>query len=66
MTLFLLIDDITYEGFRFFLSNGNTLCLNRKYTKMPTLGWLSVILEKMEKFTNLYLQYLSQVIKSYH
>lgn len=66
MTVFLLIDDITYEGFRFFLSDGNTLCLNRKSTKMPMLGWLSVVLEKVENFTNWNLQYFSQVIKSCH
>lgn len=61
MTVIVLIDDITYEGFRVSLSNRNTLY----YTKMSTLGWVSVVLEKVEKFTNSYLQYLSQVIKSY-
>lgn len=61
MTVIVLIGDITYEGFRFSLSNRNTLY----YTKMSTLGWVSGVLEKVEKFTNSYLQYLSQVIKSY-
>lgn len=31
---------------------------------MSTLGWVSVVLEKVEKFTNSYLQSLFQAIKS--